>query len=144
LAICINQAIGGTAMMQKVASRTRHLLDVEGELGEEHTGLLAVEIRRGKPQIVRKDIASQALDDLPSYPAWIVIADVIAQAAQREEDHDADRHGPLDPRVLIDERALQEGLDQVDEPRLRRREQDHAQHADHEGAGIGLRVTQQP
>ena len=124
--------------------RTRHLLDVVGELGQEHARLLAVEISRGQAQIVGEDIASQTLDDLPPDPARIVIADVIAEAAQREQDHDADRHDPLDPRVLVDERALQEGLDQVDQPRLRRRKQDHAEHADHEGAGIRLGVTQQP
>src|ERR1700733_6009888 len=91
-----------------------------------------------------EDVASQTLDDLPPDPARIVIADVIAQAAQREQDHDADRHQPLDPRVLIDERALQEGLDQVDQPRLRRRKQDHAEHADHEGPDIRLGIAQQP
>ena len=57
-------------------------------------GLLPIQIRGGQPQVVRKHVAPQSLDHLAAHPARIIVGDEVADAAQREQHDDRDRHLP--------------------------------------------------
>ena len=87
-------------------------------------------------------IAAQALDDLPTHPARIVVGDVVTDAAQSEQHHHADRYLPQDRGVLIDECTAHERLHQVRQCPLRGGEQNHAEYADQEYADVRPRVAQ--
>jgi hypothetical protein len=60
-----------------------------------------------------EQIATQALDDLPPYPAGKVIGDVVAHAPHREQHHHAERYLPNDVGILQNKRALHETLHEV-------------------------------
>ena len=129
---------------RRAGRRGRHQLDVVGELREQVPGLLPIQIRGGQAQIVREHVASQALDHLAAHPTRIEVGDEVAEAAQREQHDDRDRHLPQNLRIPFDEGPAHELLDHVRQPDIGRGEQDHSEYADQEYPDIGPRVAQQP
>ncbi len=128
---------------RRVRGRIRDQFDVVRELRQEVARLLPVQVGRRQAQVMREHVASQPLDDLAADVPGEIIGYVVADAAQREQDDDARRYRPQDLRVPLDERAVEEDLDEIRERRVAGREHDHAEHADEIHADIGPRISQQ-
>ncbi len=65
-------------------------------------------------------------------------------AADDEHRHDEERHEPHDALVLVDERAVEQGLQERGERGLGCRHDQHAEERKREHAAIGLHEAQQP
>ncbi len=129
---------------RRAGRRRRHQLDVVGQLREQMSGLLLIQIRRGQAQVVREHIVPQALDDLSPHPARKVALHIVPDAPQGEQHHDPNGHLPEDRGILHQERAVQELAHKVSERGVGRREQDRTEHADQKHSEMGLGVFQQP
>ena len=81
-----------------------------------------------------KQFPTQRLDDLPTDPAGEIHRHVIADPAYREQQYGAERHGPHDARVGIDESVGEEKFDEIRQRRVGCREDRHAGDTDHEHA----------
>ena len=67
-------------------------------LCKQMSGLLLIRIGDRQAHEVLEQIVAQAFDDLPSHPARKIVGDVVAHAAQREQQHHPGWHLPKDVR----------------------------------------------
>ena len=118
------------------------LRDVEGDLGHQIAAhLLVVELDRQNHELPEHRLA-QVSHHAGRDPVRTVALDEVGGTADQEQGHQRHRHPAHEPRVLVDEGAVEQRLHERGKRRLRESRRDGAGNGGGENAPVGADVAQ--